>query len=278
VAIGSNVAIPVPWPWLRPESWGGAWAVFWWVLGLFFLAVPVFLAFAAFRIPWMRRAEIRESAVFIAAACVTLPYAHHTFSRADWMHLTHSAAPLVLGLLALPIVRPWPVLAAAALLADTLCAMLPNVAAFDRAVAPRLRASPHDRYVERVVDGAKMEITGASARVLDAADRLVGTLSGGQTVMFAPHWPGLYAALNARSPVTHLYFTRPTPGLDAVTIAEMERSDVRWLMLQDYALDGRDDLRFRNTNPAIFEFVRERFEEVPDGNVPPDAALLRRRD
>jgi hypothetical protein len=96
--------------------------------------------------------------------------------------------------------------------------------------------------------------------------------------MFLPHWPGLYAATNRRSPVNHLYFTRPTPGLDEATLLQIEASNVRWVLLQDYKLDDRDDLRFIRTNPKIFAYLRERFAIVALPELPRDTVLLRRKD
>ena len=286
VTIGSNVAIPVPWPWERPEAYGGFYAVFWWVQGLFFVAVLVFLAFAAIRILWMKRDDLGRHAVFVAAACVALPYAHHTFSRADWPHLTHSAVPLVLGLVAVLWLAPrawqrtwWPCVGAGVVLVWTTLTMLPNTGIYSELVAPDSSVAPGRAYIERQVDGEAMHIQGYFGRMLDVADGLTQELAKPEEgVMFLPHWPGLYAATNRRSPVKHLYFTRPIPGLDAATLAQMEAGNVRWVLLQDYALDKRDDLRFKNTNPEIFAYLRQHFAPVAIPELPRDTVLLRRRD
>ena len=286
VTIGSNVAIAVPWPWERPEAWGGFYALYWWMQGLFFVAVPAFLAFAAIRILWMKRDDIGRHAVFVAAACVTLPYAHHTFSRADWEHLTHSAVPMVVGSLAALWLAPtawrkpwWPSAGAGALFVATALTMVSHMGMFARLAAPDFRTRPTEAFVERKVCGETMHVTGDSARLLDVADRLTAQLAKpDEGVMFLPHWPGLYAATNRRSPVKHLYFTRPTPGLDEATLAQMEAGNVRWVLLQDYALDGRDDLRFKNTNPGIFAHLREHFTLVALPELPRDTVLLRRRN
>ncbi len=286
VTIGSNVALSVPWPWMRPDEWGGIYAVYWWTQGLFFVAVPAFLAFAAIRILWMKRDDFGRHAVFVAAACVALPYAHHTFSRADWQHLTHSAVPLAMGLLAALWLAPrawqkpwWPCAGAGIMLGWTTLAMLPNTGFYAELMAPDPRIAPARAFIEREVDGEAMHIRGYHAQVLDIADIVARHLAEpGEGVMFLPHWPGLYAATNRRSPVNHLYFTRPTPGLDEATLAQMEAGNVRWVLLQDYALDGRNDLRFMNTNPEIFAHLRQHFTPVTLPELPRDTVLLRRKD
>ena len=47
-------------------------------------------------------------------------------------------------------------------------------------------------------------------------------------------------------------------------------------MLRDYALDGRDELRFSNTNPIVSQYLRENFEPVPMAGLPPDTIILHR--
>ncbi len=48
-------------------------------------------------------------------------------------------------------------------------------------------------------------------------------------------------------------------------------------MMEDYALDGRNDLRFQNTNPMVFEYLREHFEPVKVEILPPYMIVLHRR-
>lgn len=276
ISIGSNVAIPIPWPWRRPMDHGGVYAIAWWLSGLFYLAIPGFLAFAAARILTLRRGDLARRAVFIAAACVTLPYAHHTFSRADWMHLAHSVPPLILGLVATAAFARRLVLhgVAIVLVFAGFGAMCIHFGALRAWSAFGLFKND----VTTEVAGETLRVPGYEARILDSASTISQRLAAaGEDILFLPHWPALYPATGRFSPVQHLYFTRPVPGLDDATIAQIEARNVRWVLLRDYRLDGREDLRFRQTNPGVFALLQTHFEPWPIEELPADTVLLRRK-
>jgi len=55
------------------------------------------------------------------------------------------------------------------------------------------------------------------------------------------------------------------------------RADIRFVILQDVAVDGRDDLRFRNTHPLMQRYIDERFERVQSPFEDPTLATYVRR-
>lgn len=279
VTIGSNVALPVPWPWLLPKEYDPIMASNWFAEGFFYCGIVALIAFAAIRLPFLTREKLQGNAVFVAAACMVPPYAHHTFSRADYVHLAHSAPGLSIAILAVcfmvrPGVQRWlPMSAAGALVLISALATWMHMPLFAEAL------SPAGAFVEMKVAGRTMHVAKDIASVVMIGEKLAGAMAKpDEPILFAPHWPGLYAVTNRLSPVQHLYFTRPTPNLDSRTVAEMKKSGVKWVMLQDYALDGRDELRFKNTNPLMCAYLRESFDRVAVPGLPPNSLILRLRE
>ena len=279
VTIGSNVAIPVPWPWLLPTGLDPFSASDWIAEGLFYCGLAGFIAFAAIRLFFLPREKLPVYSVFVAAACLVPPYAHHTFSRADYVHLAHSVPGLCIAILAAcftaraSIQRWLPMSAAYALVLLSIIATWMHLPLCAEAL------SPAGTFVQIKVAGRTMHVARSFAGVVLAAEKLANQMAApDEPILFIPHWPGLYAVTNRFSPVQHLYFTRPTPNLDARTLEQMKRAGVKWVMLQDNALDGREELRFLHTNPLIFAYLRANFDSVALPGLSPDTVILRFRE
>jgi len=278
VTLGSNLAMAVPWPWRIPAEYSGPYWRNAFVEGCFFLALPLFVIAAFTRILMLGKAKLSQHRPLLAAACVALPYAHHTFSRADSIHLAHSAPALVLGLIALvasicPRTGFAPHSVALVLCMATVSATIRHSGLFHE------RMDARGTFVTRDVLGQSMRVSRESAAILDTATKLSEDHARpDEAVMFLPHWPGLYAATSRWSPLPQIYFIRPASAAEEErTVAQMETRRVAWVMLQDYRLDGRDALRFRRTNPMTFEYLARNFEQIAVPGSPSDTTVWRRR-
>lgn len=268
---GTNLPVAVPWPWISPGDWP------WWprasmiAIGCFFLAFPLFIVLAGLRILSLRRPGLAGNPVLLAAAFVGVPYTHAVFSRADVVHLTHGAPVLVLGLLALghsfarasTLTRA---LQAPALLAVSLLATL-----LWTSCAVQIAMFP-EAFETVDVAGQEMRVDRYDARVLAGARKLALDLARpDEPVFFAPNQPLLYPFTGRRSPTRQIYFIHPaTPEEEADLVWEIESSGVRWAMVRDYPLDGRDELRFANTHPLVARYLHENFAPVRIEELPPD--------
>ncbi|MEO7319546.1 MAG: hypothetical protein ABIZ56_11205, partial [Chthoniobacteraceae bacterium] len=273
-AKGTNLPAIVPWPWLMPSgmnSWMWLSSI---AEGWFYVAMPAFLVFALAAACWFGRARLAAHPVLVASACVALPYTHYVFSRPDIVHLTHGAPPMVLGMIALGAsfsaygVR---LLAPALLLASGLANF------FMFGMVRQIFADPGSLY-SLPVNGSRMLLPRDHVRVLATAHTLANTLAKpDEPIFFAPHMPGLYAFTGRLSPTKQIYFIFPaTPEEDHALLAELEASNVQWVMLHDYPLDGRDDLRFRCTHPILVASLHKNFEVVPIDTLPADMIVLHR--
>ena len=274
---GTNLGMAVRWPWLIPADAPPLARLFATAEGCFYVALPVFILIAAFRIWQLGRDRLHRQPLILAAACVTLPYAHYVFSRPDIVHLAHAGPALALGLVALAFTLSgkwvrvgWVTLPV--LLAASLCANFPQYG-----ISIELFAKPRSLFAVDVA-GRRMVTDAYRASVLTSARHLAKQLAKPEEpILFVPNLPALYPFTGRRSPTKQIYFVFPaTPGEDRALVEEIEAAGVQWVMMHDYPLDGRDDLRFRNTNPQVFENLRRNFKPVNIPTLPRDMIVLRR--
>jgi hypothetical protein len=258
-ANSTNLPLPVPWPWLVSfhtlAPLDAAQQV---VIGLGFVALPLFSIAGVIRLIRLPADVISMShSVFAAAVIASIPYQHYAFSRADPAHLTHSVFPVLIGLICWPASEParkrWVV---PALLSASAIAMLP--------LMPRLDAL-RSRDWQLVTVGADTLVvepnTAQAMRFLQNIDRTY--VKPGQTLWVTPLWPAAYPLLNRVAPVWDLYglFHRDRQFEEA-EIKRLQRASVAVVIVVDYALDGRDDLRFKNTHPLMQQYLEAHYKDL----------------
>lgn len=273
---GTNLPMAVPWPWqVDPALPNWRWAAAL-LEGCFFVLLPVFLALALVRVFRLRIEHLAQQRVLAAAVCVTLPYAHFAFSRPDTVHIGHAAPTLVLGVLALAFTSPaawvWKIAISVLMTAS----LLANF--FQTGLAQQIFPGPDgNQSVE--LRGRRMTIPSGDAQLLQAGARLATEVaSADESIAFLPNLPGLYPATARTSPIRKLYFIFPAALEEETgTIRELEEARVHWVMLRDYALDGREELRFRNANPLLHAHLQRFFAPYQMDGLPPDTVILRRK-
>lgn len=91
----------------------------------------------------------------------------------------------------------------------------------------------------------------------------------GRSFIATPFWPGAYALLERRSPMWEIYALFPRTGaFEKKEIERIKASDPGFAFIFDLPLDGRDELRFKNTHPLIYQFILNNFELVPNSHNP----------
>jgi hypothetical protein len=254
-ANSTNLPLPVPWPWLvNFHALAPLYAAQQFVIGLGFIALPLFSIAGAIRLIRLPADAISMShPVFAAAVIASIPYQHYAFSRADPTHLTHSIFPVLIGLLCWPARTRWVV---PALLLASAIAMLP--------LMPRLDAlrSGDWQLVSVGADTLVVEPNTAQAmRFLQNIDRTY--VKPGQTLWVTPLWPAAYPLLNRVAPVWDLYglFHRDRQFEEA-EIKRLQSAPVAVVIVVDGALDGRDDLRFKNTHPLMQQYLEAHYKDL----------------
>ncbi|MGA2440630.1 MAG: hypothetical protein ABSH08_06710 [Tepidisphaeraceae bacterium] len=260
----TNLTLPIPWPWdvtAPPGIWTALSA---YALSIGFVLFPaaVAMAFMVFVSP-SRFGTLRQYPVTLAAAAATLAWAHHAFSRADLPHLVQAGAPLLILLVAIPETLTgvwrgfaramcWSALVfvsgfAAANLSPAIAAWLPNAA----------------KYQWCVVEGEQLWIPDYTRRDYAAASDVIRRLAPGQTALFVPYDPGLYAAFRQRCPIYESYPIFPASQSEQREVVEnLQRPGMDWVLCWPDRADRRADLGFDQTDRAAWDYILKNFELV----------------
>ena len=87
----------------------------------------------------------------------------------------------------------------------------------------------------------------------------------GQNFMTTPFWPGAYPLFEHKSPMWAIYALWPRDDeFQQKEIERVKNADPRFVIILDLPLDGRDELRFKYTNPLIYQYILDHFERRPD--------------
>jgi hypothetical protein len=196
----------------------------------------------------------------VASVVMTLPYAHHAFSRAGIGHLAQGIFPVLIGVFALLAGTTTKVRISGGtlLFVASVLVMLP--------MHPGWQSHRSGNWVTTEVAGTGLEVDPGTAKNLGILRNLVDTYAPeGRTFIVAPLWPAAYAVFERKAPMWGFFPLLPRGA--AFQEAEIQRirdANPGFALVLDHALDGRDELRFRNSYPLIDQYIRENFEPVND--------------
>lgn len=260
----TNIPLAIPWPWLVDfSSVPFGQAVRKVLVGIFFIATIAFGVLSIIWLVWNRIHEKATSPVFVAAAFLALPYAHYAYSRADVSHLAQGVFPLLIGCLALLSNQ-------SAKLKWSLSLMLCAASFWVLHVYhPAWQCRASKKCVSLQISGDNLEVRPNTAKFTGLLRDLNSQYApNGENFMAAPFWPGAYSLLGRESPMWEVFALWPRS--DEFQINEVNRikaANPRFIILSNYALDGRDVLRFRNTHPLVYQYIKTHFRQRLD---PPD--------
>lgn len=255
----TNLPLPVPWPWNVPLTDAPLSAVVRdLIIGLFFVGT---LIFGGLSILWVTRQRLRGqevAPVLAAASFLALPYAHYAFSRADVGHLAQGIFPLLVGMLSVAAVagtiKKWSI---TLLLLVATCCVVPHS-------HPGWYCYTTKQCTPVEISDNLLEVDPRTASDVAMLRQLAMDYAPhGQSFLAAPFWPGAYALLERKSPMWEIYSLFPRS--ESFQLREIERiraASPNFVVIFDAPLDGREELRFRNTHPSIHTFVKDHFERV----------------
>ncbi|WP_416398653.1 hypothetical protein [Allohahella sp. A8] len=261
----TNLPLPVPWPWTINSSVASIGETSRGLLiGLFFVGI---LLFGLLSVIWVVYRKLKEKPVppaLVASAFLALPYAHFAFSRADVGHLAQGIFPLLVGLLVIlsaakaPI--KWPVTIALCLASFWVMHVF----------HPGWQCRASQQCVTIEISGDDLQIgTGTANDVLLLRELAERFAPNGQSFIAAPFWPGAYALLERKSPMWESYALFPrSETFELKEIARISESSPSFAFILDLPLDGREELRFKNTHPLIHQHILNNFEPVPNPHNP----------
>jgi hypothetical protein len=270
----TNLPLAVPWPWRVPVGRLGALDTLAQVLvGVLFIAVAAFGVLGAAWAFARRFRKLDVPPLIAACAFLSLPYAHFAYSRADVGHLAQGIFPLLIGAFALlvPCTAPVRWAGTAAMCAASLLIMLP--------LHPGWRCAAPGACMAADVGSDRLTIESDAAANLAMLRELSARYAPGKTPFYvAPFWPGAYAALDRPSPVWEIYPLFPrSDSLQQAEIARLRAASPGFAVVFDHPLDGREELRFRNTHPLIQRYLDTELEPVTGHPWNPSYRIYRAR-
>ena len=121
-------------------------------------------------------------------------------------------------------------------------------------------------------DGAveELDVAVGGATNLRILKELVGTYApDGRSFVAMPSSPGLYALFSRKSPIWETFALFPrSEAFQREEIENIRKANPGLVLVWDHALDGNEDLRFRNTHPLVDRFFRDHFDRLPDSSPP----------
>lgn len=261
----TNLPLPVPWPWtinFAASSIGDAARGV--LIGIFFIGT---LIFGGLSVIWVVYRGLKEKPlppVLVASAFLALPYAHYAFSRADVGHLAQGIFPLLIGILAIASSASsktkW--VLAAGLFMTSFWVM--------HVFHPGWQCLASKQCVTVEISGKDLQVDSGTANDIALLRQLAAQFTpDGQPFIATPFWPGAYALFNTKSPMYGNYLTFPRDGkYQRKEIYRIENSKPKFILVLDIALDGREDLRFKNSQPYIFDFIVNNYSQMKIEDVP----------
>ena len=247
--------------------------------GLLFLALPVFYAGGALFLILSGGPASKQKAPLAACVFVGVMYMHYVFSRADLDHLALGIHPMLIALLFLPfaVKSGFRRKGAVAALAFVVVASCFSVG---MATPLYIKAAGLRGPLQKVnIRGDSIWVSKYTAGIIRSVMKIDRERVGpDQPLLIAPHWTTFYPILERKAPLWDIYFLfKETEKRQRQMIAELEEKAVDWAILGDVALDGREDLRFRNTHHLVWEHLMDDFEPVQAEGLPGNYQLLKRK-
>lgn len=265
-----NIPLPYPWLWQMGDAVSGH---TWWVSAVFtvfVIAGPLWLVV----IMWQSWRGQPSTPVVRAGVVLWVPYISYVLSRADLAHLTQGMLVGVMAVLMLLITqsRAWVrVVGVGVTLAVSGLVMVPVQPAWE------CRDGQDCREVDILGDSIRMP--GPLADEVALIQQFGADYArDGASVYIIPFWPGAYSILDVRSPVWEIYAIWPRDEeFQLSEIARLEVAKPVAVLLKKEGLDGNEALRFRNTHPMMYDYLREQYRPVANYTLLPGYTIMERR-
>lgn len=262
----TNLPLPVPWPWLVDFATLSVNKSIQRVLGgLLFIGI---ILFAVLSISWVVLRKLSNKQVppsLVAASFLALPYAHFSYSRAAVDQLSLGIFPMLIGCLVILSTQPTKIKISLAII---LCTISIHVTYKHYPGWQCRRVNKPCVNIE--ISDSDMIVKPRTASDVKLLRRLADQYANdGRSFIAVPYWPGAYSLLERKSPIWEIYALVPrSQSFEQAEIERLKVADPGFALIFDFPLDGRDELRFKNTHPFTHQFIMNHFERVPDSPNP----------
>lgn len=268
----TNISLPIPWIWKKDLfiwSYGNGMPNF--VLGfLTVLMPPAYLYWVAKS--WKQLKTPSFSPLLMSSAVIGACYLQYYFARADYEHLAAIMAPFLIGLFGQMGNHHRTRLLWLFLALIVTCTSV----AVKSGLMDCWNSKTH--WPLKVLVGKDtIHLSPREGILIEAAKAVAARLKPGETFLAYPHLTTLYAVCNLKSPTWEIYDVIPKSLEEQDRlIRETESAHVSWALIDTEPVDGRNDLRFQNTNALFCRYLLKNFSIVRVPFLPPDFFLLKR--
>ncbi|SAL66415.1 hypothetical protein AWB74_03721 [Caballeronia arvi] len=204
-------------------------------------------------------------AALTAAGCIAgIAYLYQSFDRADFGHIANGLLPAFVAVFAGAFALHETTRARVLSLALPLCfgivaaaCWLPYEPALQFARARQV--DPHS-VADLLIDGKSFEVYAYQAETLTAVKQAAARCGvDGHGLLAAPHFPGVYAFLNAKAPFWEMYYLYPR-SIEFQRMHIRAIADTRVILLApDATIDGLEGLKLKNTYGELMKFIESRY-------------------
>tara|TARA_R110002049_G_scaffold10127_3_gene50473 strand:+ start:183550 stop:185061 length:1512 start_codon:yes stop_codon:yes gene_type:complete len=255
----TNLVLPRPWLWRgSPPQFSAFTPGLRITLQALFTLLPVmYLA----TLIWIDLTADSGARLAVAASACGLVYFHHALSRADLSHMQQVMQPFIVTIAAGSATLLPASLALTTLLLSGIfsAALLWDTQDFSRAW--RIR-QPKSAIFTNGADRFQIP-EGMQKKLVLLRNVVHAHSSATDTIFVAPALPAVLALFHRK---TAVYDTFPVyPAIDAAQqrmIRELEISTPPIAIISKANIDQREDLRFENNYPSVFQYIKERYQLV----------------
>jgi len=272
----TNIPLPTPWLWRIPAQ-----AMQWEQLlpaigiGLSFILLPIFVVFGFSGAFFTDRVPAVRTPVVLGGVFASLPYMHYAFSRPDLVHLSVSMIPFLIGLLGLAthlsrFSRGTLVVAILSLTVSVLLPVQVGYVALRDGGWQKTRIGSNELFLD----------TGTISQ-LRMVNNLVSSFASNnnRTFLAVPFLPGAYSVFERKAPLWEIYALFPrSKEFQENEIDRIKKANPSFAIIWDFPLDGRDELRFRNTHPLIQKYIEDNFDMHTDQSASKEFNLFKSRE
>jgi len=259
----TNLPLPVPWPWRIISSGASGFLSFYYLsLGILFLVMPLFYLLCFLRLFFIIKEDTERYALLTASLFTGLFYMHYVFSRADIEHLAHGIPPLALAIVAFAALwkpgwgRKTLILCTAVfLLFASYFTVLKKIPFYKKNIAWK------GSYVEYNIRGESVWLNRGQVMSIKTIEQAVrNVVPAEDALLIAPFIPTMYYILQRQSPTWDIYFILGGSSENqSRIIASLKEHNVKWAVVSNVPLDGRDELRFSRSYDMVWAYLRRNY-------------------
>ncbi|MDP3921443.1 MAG: hypothetical protein Q8R76_11635 [Candidatus Omnitrophota bacterium] len=285
----TNITLPIPLPWnvfshLYPQvNFSASWAARFILMcaGILYIVWLGFFVLTLLCVVFKKPRLTPPMTVLIASALVAAPCFHYAATRYDFDHIAMNIYPLLTGFLALSFVlEPYRKritgAACRVVRGGVVLSAFPAILLSSGYLKPGAEAGA---LVQAQIGEDRLWVRKERAYLIERIRQLDrNCFDAEEGLLVAPHWPTIYPMLKRESPLHMIYFLfQETADRQRDMIAAIEAKNVNWAILGDVKLDGREDLRFRNTHRLLWEHIVNEFDPISISGFPDNYLLYHRR-